>query len=91
MPHLRCEVPHSAGRERHRSEAAGAAAADRTATLPRLLLPDWPGATLSAEDPRAWTEVDDPAGGDVDDFIRCARDIEAQIAALLPRLDTWTA
>lgn len=67
------------------------AAADRTATLPRLLLPDWPGATLSAEDPRAWTEVDDPAGGDVDDFIRCARDIEAQIAALLPRLDTWTA
>jgi protein-tyrosine-phosphatase len=61
--------------------------ADRTATLPRLLLPDWPGADLAAEDPRTWTEVDDPAGGDVDDFIRCARDIDAQIAQLLARLD----
>jgi protein-tyrosine-phosphatase len=61
--------------------------ADRTATLPRLLLPDWPGADLAAEDPRAWTEVDDPAGGDVDDFIRCARDIDAQVAQLLARLD----
>lgn len=62
-------------------------AADRTATLPRLLLPDWPGVDLSAEDPRTWTEVDDPAGGDVDDFIRCARDIDAQVAQLLARLD----
>jgi protein arginine phosphatase len=63
---------------------------DRTATLPRLLLPDWPGADLAAEDPRAWAEVDDPAGGDVEDFIRCARDIDAQLAPLLPRLDAWT-
>ena len=61
-----------------------------TATLPRLLLPDWPGADLAAEDPRAWTEVDDPAGGDVDDFVRCARDIDAQLGLLLPRLDAWT-
>lgn len=67
------------------------ATAERTATLPRLLLPDWPGADLAAEDPRGWTEVDDPAGGDVDDFIRCARDIDAQLALLLPRLDAWTA
>ena len=61
--------------------------ADRTATLPRLLLPDWPGADLAAEDPRTWTEVDDPAGGDVDDFIRCALDIDTQVAQLLARLD----
>jgi len=69
---------------RHMSPAA----ADRTATLPRLLLPDWPGAGLAEEDPRHWQEVDDPAGGEVDDFIRCARVISDQIQALLPRLDT---
>ena len=63
--------------------------AERVATLPRLLVPDWPGVSLAAEDPRAWAEVDDPAGGDVDDFVRCARDIDAQIAQLLPRLDAW--
>ena len=67
------------------------ATSERTATLPRLLLPDWPGVDLAGEDPRRWTEVDDPAGGDVDDFIRCARDIDAQLALLLPRLDAWTA
>lgn len=67
------------------------AVADRTATLPRLLVADWPGADLAAEDPRAWTEVDDPAGGDVEDFIRCARDIDAQVAQLVARLDAWTA
>jgi protein-tyrosine-phosphatase len=61
--------------------------AHRAATLPRLLLPDWPGADLAAEDPLAWSEVDDPAGGDVEDFIRCARIIDQQIAELLPRLD----
>lgn len=64
-------------------------AADRIATLPRLLLPDWPGADLAAEDPRAWAEVDDPAGREVDDFIRCARDIDAQIGALVPRLEAY--
>ncbi len=65
--------------------------ADRTATLPRLLLPDWPGVDLSTEDPRTWVEVDDPAGGDVEDFIRCARDIDAQVAQLVARLDALTA
>ena len=65
--------------------------ADRTATLPRLLLPDWPGVDLSTEDPRTWVEVDDPAGGDVEDFIRCARDIDAQVAQLVARLDPLTA
>lgn len=60
---------------------------DRSATLPRLLLPDWPGADLAAEDPQSWTEVDDPAGGEIDDFIRCARDIDAQVRVLLARLD----
>ena len=35
-------------------------------------------------------QVDDPAGGDVDDFVRCARDIDAQLGLLLPRLDAWT-
>lgn len=66
------------------------ATAERTATLPRLLLPDWPGADLAGEDPRGWTEVDDPAGGDEGDFVRCARDIDAQLTLLLPRLDAWT-
>jgi protein-tyrosine-phosphatase len=66
-------------------------AADRTATLPRFLLPNWPGVDLSTEDPRTWVEVDDPAGGDVEDFIRCARDINAQVAQLVARLDTLTA
>ena len=71
---------------RHMAPEAG----DRTATLPRLLQSDWPGADLAAEDPRSWPEVDDPAGGEVDDFIRCARDIDVQVGVLLPRLDAWT-
>lgn len=79
------EGDHVTHVRRMESSAAGC-----TATLPRLLLPDWPGADLASEDPRTWTEVDDPAGGDVDDFVRCARDIDAQWARLLPRLDAWT-
>ena len=66
-------------------------ASDRIATLPRLLMPDWPGAHLAIEDPRTWPEVVDPAGGDVDDFIACARAIEGQMAELLPRLDGMAA
>ena len=65
--------------------------ADRTATLPRLLLPDWPGADIAGEDPRTWDEVDDPAGGEIDDFVRCARIIDTQVAQLIARLDGWTA
>jgi protein-tyrosine-phosphatase len=61
--------------------------ADRVATLPRLLLPDWPGADLAAEDPHTWGEIEDPAGREVDDFITCARIIDEHIADLLPRLD----
>jgi len=61
--------------------------ADRTATLPRLLLTDWPGVDLAAEDPRTWAEIEDPAGGDVEDFIRCAHTIDEQIAVLLSRLE----
>jgi protein-tyrosine phosphatase len=61
--------------------------ADRTATLPRLLVDDWPGADLAAENPLHWREVDDPAGGEVDDFIRCARIIDGQVRELVRRLD----
>lgn len=61
--------------------------ADRTATLPRLLADDWPGADLAAENPLEWDEVDDPAGGDVDDFIRCARIIDADVALLLAKIE----
>jgi protein-tyrosine-phosphatase len=64
--------------------------AGRTATLPRLLLPDWPGVDIAGEDPRTWDEVDDPAGGDVDDFIRCARIIDRQVAELVRRLDSMS-
>lgn len=65
-------------------------AAGRTATLPRLVLPDWPGADLAAEDPGDWPEVIDPAGGDVDDFIACAQQIAPQIDVLLARLPAVT-
>jgi len=64
--------------------------ADRTATLPRLLADDWPGADLSVENPTGWVEVEDPAGGDIDDFIRCARIIDQQVALLLTKLDART-
>lgn len=61
--------------------------ADRTATLPRLLVADWPGADLAQENPLDWDEVDDPAGGDVDDFVRCASIIDSQVALLLAKID----
>ena len=77
-----CEAEHVRHVRRLAPEAA-----DRTATLPRFLLPDWPGVALATEDPRTWVEVDDPAGGDVEDFIRCAQDIDAQVAQLVARLD----
>ena len=62
-------------------------AADRTATLPRLLLPDWPHVDLAAEDPRTWPEVVDPAGGDADIFVACAQVIAGQVEDLLLRID----
>lgn len=60
-------------------------AAVRTSTLPRLLLDDWPGVDLAAEDPIDWPEVVDPAGGDVEDFISCAQQIAEQVDLLLSR------
>ncbi len=69
-------------------------AAARTATLPRLLEHDaspWLlPATLGDEPLEGWPEIDDPAGGDVADFVACARRINADLAMLLPRLDTWS-
>ena len=65
-------------------------AAAYTATLPRLLQDDaWPLPDLSTEALREWPEIDDPAGGDIDEFIACARAIAADVSALLPRLDAW--
>lgn len=83
------ERDHVAFIRRHYPQAA-----DRTATLARLLehdaspwqLPD----SLGAEPLSAWAEVDDPAGGDIDDFVACARRIDADLARLIPRLDTWS-
>jgi protein-tyrosine-phosphatase len=64
------------------------AVSDRAATLPRLIQPDWPGADLADEDPQGWPEVIDPAGGDTEDFIACARQIARQVEQLIPRIHT---
>ncbi|MFM7598241.1 MAG: low molecular weight phosphatase family protein [Actinomycetota bacterium] len=67
-------------------------ASSYTTTLPRLLREDsWPLPDLALDEVRDLPEVDDPAGGDVDDFVECARRIAADMAALLPRLDGWAA
>ena len=56
----------------------------------RLLRDDaWPLPDLATDEVRALPEVDDPAGGDIDDFVDCARRIAADMAQLLPRLDAW--
>jgi protein-tyrosine-phosphatase len=72
-------------------------AADRTATLRRLVrdLPHEPGSLsmrvsaldLAAVELEPWEDVDDPAGGDVDVFIACARDLLHLVRDLAPRLD----
>jgi protein-tyrosine-phosphatase len=72
-------------------------AADRTATLRRLVrdLPHEPGALstrvaaldLADVELEPWEDVDDPAGGDVDVFIACARDLLHLVRDLAPRLD----
>ncbi len=65
-------------------------AAPYATTLPRLLRDDaWPLPDLATDDVRALPEVDDPAGGDIDDFVECAQRIAADMAQLLPRLDAW--
>lgn len=61
-----------------------------TTTLPRLLRDDsWPLPNLAFDQIRDLPEVDDPAGGDVGDFIECARGIAYDLTTLLPRLDGW--
>jgi protein-tyrosine-phosphatase len=72
-------------------------AAARTATLRRLCrdLPHEPGplstriATLElgTVELQPWEDVDDPAGGDVDTFIACARELLHLVNELAPRLD----
>jgi protein-tyrosine phosphatase len=72
-------------------------AANRTATLRRLCrdLPQEPGplptriATLDLEhvELEPWEDVDDPAGGDLDVFVACARDLLHLVNQLAPRLD----
>ena len=67
-------------------------AAPYTATLPRLLVDDaWIPPDFAAEPLSEWPEVDDPAGGDTETFIACARRIALDVQALLPRLDAWAA
>jgi protein-tyrosine-phosphatase len=72
-------------------------AAARTATLRRLSrdLPHEPGplatriATLNldAVELEPWEDVDDPAGGDLDIFVACARELLHLVNELAPRLD----
>jgi len=71
-------------------------AAPRTATLRRLVsdLPHSPGvltervASLGLADVEleAWDDVEDPAGGDLDVFVACARELVHLITELAPRL-----
>ena len=66
-------------------------AAPYATTLPRLLRDDaWPLPDLAIDDVRALPEVNDPAGGDIDDFVECAQRIATDLATLLPRLDAWS-
>jgi protein-tyrosine-phosphatase len=72
-------------------------AAGRTATLRRLVRDLPPGPAPFAErlaaldlaavelDP-SWEDVEDPAGGDIDDFHACARNVESLITQLATRL-----
>jgi len=71
-------------------------AADRTATLRRLVRDLAPGASplaarlapldLGAVTLEEWEDVDDPAGGELDVFEACARDIHALVAELASAL-----
>ena len=71
--------------------------ADRTATLRRLCreLPHEPGPLptriagldLEHSELEPWEDVDDPAGGDSDTFISCAREVLHLVDALAPKLD----
>jgi protein-tyrosine-phosphatase len=72
-------------------------AAARTATLKRLAR-DLPGTTGTLQERLAslrldevvlepWEDVDDPAGGEIEVFHACAREIQAQLASLRPILE----
>lgn len=67
--------------------------ADRTATLRRWVAHDvdpWsPPDGLADEPLEPWMTTEDPAGGDVDVFVDCARSIADDMAILIPRLRTW--
>ena len=72
-------------------------AASRTATLRRLCrdLPHEPGPLstrlaklqLDEVELEPWEDVDDPAGGDLDTFVGCARELLHLVNELAPRLD----
>ena len=84
-------VEHVAYVRRIHPEAAG-----RTATLKRLARDLGPGAEPLAEriarldlasvDPEPWEDVDDPAGGDLEVFEACARQIHDLLTDLAPAL-----
>ncbi len=70
-------------------------AADRTATLKRLardlaqtdapLAERLAALALGTSDLEGWEDVVDPAGGELEDFEACAREIDELLAAVLPR------
>ncbi|HEX5095588.1 MAG TPA: hypothetical protein VFX21_06220, partial [Acidimicrobiia bacterium] len=72
-------------------------AAPRTATLKRLArdlppgpapLPERLGAmALDEVELESWEDVLDPAGGDLDVFLECAREIADLLHVVIPRLD----
>jgi len=72
-------------------------AASRTATLRRLCrdLPHEPGSLstrlaklhLNEIELEPWEDVEDPAGGDIDTFVGCARELLHLVNELAPRLD----
>ena len=71
-------------------------AAPKTATIKRLVrdLPSGPRSLpgrlasldLAAVTVEPWEDVVDPAGGDDDEYVRCARELAGLCARLLPRL-----
>lgn len=69
-------------------------AADRTATLRRLVAHDadpWRlPPDLADEALESWMTTEDPAGGDIEVFTDCARTIADDLDVLMPRLTTWT-
>lgn len=83
------ELGHVHFIRRHHPEVA-----DRTATLRRLVahqVDPWQlPRGLAEESLESWMVTEDPAGGDIDDFTECGRDIARDMAMLIPRLETWT-